>query len=409
MKKILLTFIFSILLSTVAVAEENTITFEDFQKECEQQIAAYSNTVATSSMYYDQLTEHEKSYYSHLRQNIRSLLQSNEFRFEIKDMTLPTGIETSKEVLSSAVDQLGTSIATFAIRPVYALCYLDCPEFFWVDINKVAVHYGVSGYNEDTGKLNTFYIYFTPKTNMTNYLPNCFTDYQDAQNEYTAMCSKVNQIADSVPENYSQWARLNYYVNWLRDNCHYNTSISTATKQIYLPTSALLHGNESTNAPVCEGYAEALKILCDLSEIDCMAVESFYTVNSKKTGHKWLLINIDGKYYHCDPTWFDRSGISAYNYFLTGSQNMFNYDKTQNHTISYQYSFYSPEISENDYLYNMGISKYNLLNADGNDIIEEKDISSLLREITLEAKGNDVNSDGEINILDVIKMQRLFF
>jgi hypothetical protein len=51
---------------------------------------------------------------------------------------------------------------------------------------------------------------------------------------------------------------------------------------------------------VCEGYSEAMKLLCDLAGVECMIIEG----ESIETaiGHAWNIIKIDGEYYHLDVT-----------------------------------------------------------------------------------------------------------
>ena len=166
------------------------------------------------------------------------------------------------------------------------------------------------------------------------------------------------------------------------------------------------------NAPVCEGFAEALKILCNLSDVKCMCVEAIYELNGSMTGHKWNLINIDGSFYHCDPTWFDNyNNINSYKFLFTGSVNMAKYDTGLNHTIAYQRAFTAPYISESDYLSDFGINSYTLLNTDGNKTINKADIAKLLRIISGidNNNANDINGDGKKDINDVIKMQKLMF
>lgn len=70
---------------------------------------------------------------------------------------------------------------------------------------------------------------------------------------------------------------------------------------------------------VCEGYSKAMKLLCDLSGIECMIVTG-RSLDSTVENHAWNIVKIDGSYYHIDVTKDDPvSGngddILAYYYF----------------------------------------------------------------------------------------------
>ncbi len=68
---------------------------------------------------------------------------------------------------------------------------------------------------------------------------------------------------------------------------------------------------------VCEGYAEAFKLLCNANGIECILV----TGQSNGENHMWNYVRMDdGKWYAVDPTWDDRAGGNYYRtYFLVGS------------------------------------------------------------------------------------------
>ncbi len=79
---------------------------------------------------------------------------------------------------------------------------------------------------------------------------------------------------------------------------------------------------------VCEGYAEGMKLLCDLAGIECLVVTGNAVDSDVTDGHAWNIVKIDGDYYHLDVTNDDpvtNSGteILTYSYFnLTDSEMM---------------------------------------------------------------------------------------
>ncbi|WP_164545443.1 transglutaminase domain-containing protein [Paenibacillus albus] len=68
---------------------------------------------------------------------------------------------------------------------------------------------------------------------------------------------------------------------------------------------------------VCDGYAEALKILLDKVGIPNRLIEG----TARGEGHMWNLVKLDGLSYHVDPTWGDNYG-NAFHYFLLPDQDM---------------------------------------------------------------------------------------
>lgn len=77
---------------------------------------------------------------------------------------------------------------------------------------------------------------------------------------------------------------------------------------------------------VCEGYSEAMKLLCDLSGIECRIVTGETENNGQWESHSWNIVKIDGSYYHLDvtnddPVFEDGTNMLRYHYFnLTDSE-----------------------------------------------------------------------------------------
>lgn len=71
---------------------------------------------------------------------------------------------------------------------------------------------------------------------------------------------------------------------------------------------------------VCEGYSRAMKLLCDLSSLECTVVSGKSKNGSRWEGHAWNIVKVDGEYYHLDvtnddPVSKDGGSILAYYYF----------------------------------------------------------------------------------------------
>lgn len=72
---------------------------------------------------------------------------------------------------------------------------------------------------------------------------------------------------------------------------------------------------------VCNGYAEAMKLLCDLSGVNCKMISG----TADGENHAWNLIKLDKEWYHVDSTWDDPEPDDVSRIMYT----YFNVDDTQ--------------------------------------------------------------------------------
>ena len=88
---------------------------------------------------------------------------------------------------------------------------------------------------------------------------------------------------------------------------------------------------------ICSGYSKALQVL--LREV---GIESYY-VSSNQLNHAWIIVKLDGEYYHIDPTWDDtrskKNGQTGHDYFIRNDHE-FRYNAGYRH-----YDWYSDELN----------------------------------------------------------------
>ncbi len=94
---------------------------------------------------------------------------------------------------------------------------------------------------------------------------------------------------------------------------------SLAAKVTYVEGS---HAHDAYGAlvqgeAVCEGYAEALQVLCHRAGLQSLLVmgSSINPSTNQPEGHAWNMVRIDGKYYHVDLTWNDQGATLYHAYF----------------------------------------------------------------------------------------------
>ncbi len=76
---------------------------------------------------------------------------------------------------------------------------------------------------------------------------------------------------------------------------------------------------------VCEGYAEALDLLCYLSGIECIEVDGTGETSTMSGPHAWNKVKVEGVWYNVDVTWDDpvsSSPILRHDYFLVSDERM---------------------------------------------------------------------------------------
>lgn len=135
--------------------------------------------------------------------------------------------------------------------------------------------------------------------------------------------SKVNSILSQIIKpNMTDYQKELAVHDYLVENCEYDkdaVNSNTIKAESFTPYGALCLG-----IAVCEGYAEAAKILLNRSGVETKII----TGTSKGVGHAWNLVKIGGDYYHLDITWDDPYHVSeksssniVYHYFnLTDSE-----------------------------------------------------------------------------------------
>ncbi|MGN0569580.1 MAG: transglutaminase domain-containing protein [Candidatus Fimenecus sp.] len=201
-----------------------------------------------------------------------------------------------------------TQIEMYAavIGGISAVCD-DHPEIFWINGFGYSMSYGYSS-NGD----GTYHLYIS-KINITYKLKtSAYADISVVQDYYSRMMAAVDAFKVNGDTRYE---RLKSIHDQIVKSVQYDSTSTCATA--HEPTSVFL----DPYTPVCEGYAEALKILCNREKIPCVIIVG----DAGGGGHAWNYVKMeDNKWYAVDTTWDDPVGNSAdgvyYDFFLVGSQ-----------------------------------------------------------------------------------------
>ena len=132
----------------------------------------------------------------------------------------------------------------------------------------------------------------------------------------------------------------------------------TVPYESYTPYGVLVNG-----VGVCQGYAEAAKLLFDKSGIESYIVFGEASSGGSSGGHAWNIVKIGGKYYQLDVTWddpvTDDTGFLRYDYF-----NLSDKEISKDHTPNAGQAL--PKCNDNryDYLREYNIYYKNIIRRD---------------------------------------------
>ncbi len=145
-----------------------------------------------------------------------------------------------------------------------------------------------------------------------------------------------NAVDDFTPSGSTMYDKLMSIHDFI---CTINTYVKESEGGLYCYSA---YGSLVDKRSVCEGYAEAFKLLCDKAEIDCVLVTGMSLPDNDDTqeAHMWNLVRMDdNEWYAVDVTWDDAGDIAGnYNYFLVGTDTVVRGRKfNESHLASYDF------------------------------------------------------------------------
>ena len=155
------------------------------------------------------------------------------------------------------------------------------------------------------------------------YTKNDFT--QRAQNAREALNKARYTVARLITPAMSEYEKEKKLHDYIVNNTRYD--YENYLKGTLPYSSFEEYGCLVLGAAVCEGYSKAMKLLCDLSGLECMIISGKMKTGSASEGHAWNLVRIDGEYYHLDvtnddPVSADGTDTLTYYYFNLSDNEM---------------------------------------------------------------------------------------
>lgn len=255
-----------------------------------------SNNISPDSIkyyrkYYNQIGTVGKLIYKALEQNYMSLTNPN----------YVISVQLSAEEAYSSTD------ARNGFMEGYAAFDFDNPQIFWLNPNA----FTITNYKNEGGNVVKIDI----KRNSASYTSFLLPPYEENLSliesdkaamevyisEFVDKASDMNTLGKKIKSINADIAYLNYYNRYVSSGQRTLASkkawesVSALTMQAWL-TSETDKGDPE--APVCEGYARAFKIVCDKLGIPCIL--------GCGNNHMWNYVQDDaGNWYGVDPTWND--------------------------------------------------------------------------------------------------------
>ncbi len=135
-------------------------------------------------------------------------------------------------------------------------------------------------------------------------------------------------ISDAINDHQSDYDKIRSLHDYLKSNLEYDTVAATSHRpnERNIAEAHNIIGALLKKKCVCEGFAKALKFLCDKIGLECWVVSGKGNSPLAMGPHAWNIVRINGYYHHVDVTWdnqySDSASIPNYGYLNLSDEEM---------------------------------------------------------------------------------------
>ncbi|MBR2407023.1 MAG: bacterial Ig-like domain-containing protein [Clostridia bacterium] len=211
-------------------------------------------------------------------------------------------IDTAVRQLESSVT-LNTNLRQDDRYRIYFLYMFDTPELFYLAAQVVAE------FNVNTGKLLFTYAVGNKAGEYCghNYGSLTYTLRQKILDKKQTFDLVVQNFIATIPSDAPEVVKERLIYDKLQRNGYYNlNAVYNDLWDGLANDNWTAYGMLVNGYGVCESYAEAFQTLCNAVGIVCSSV-----AGDAGGPHKWNIVQIDGEWYQCDPTFDDPSGSTS--------------------------------------------------------------------------------------------------
>ena len=171
-----------------------------------------------------------------------------------------------------------------------------------------------------------FYVAQQLRVMGTLFVTEALPTYLYSQSETMQIGRQLESVADSIiaeliNDHQSDYDKVRVLHDYLKTTIEYDFD-AMSSRNITDRSIAEAHtivGALLKHKCVCEGFAKALKFLCDKIGVECWVVSGNANSPLARGPHGWNLVRINGYYHHVDVTWdnqyADSAEIPNYGYF----------------------------------------------------------------------------------------------
>lgn len=140
---------------------------------------------------------------------------------------------------------------------------------------------------------------------------------EECQRRLGELEQAVRECAATLSEGMTQYQREKAVYDFVANRCTYDMEAFADQEnweqwwEAFTAYGALVQGKS-----VCEGYARAVELLLSLADMDCALIRG----GAEGERHMWNVVQVDGEWYHLDPTGNDNSDQGNYFYFNLNDQ-----------------------------------------------------------------------------------------
>ena len=221
--------------------------------------------------------------------------------------TIQNGMLVKDENYQQAFQEIGYQ----AQAAIDAFSY-DYPEIYWMRSGSYS--YSIDGEGSETGYVGII--------SKVVYTPEKIYENADAgMGQFEAAVSQAKAEIEKKVGTSDRYALLRAIHAYVCETAYYH--IPSEAEADYLKAYSAEPIFTGDGGVVCEGYAKAVKILCDQFEIPCALIsgEARGSLSEAYEPHMWNYVQMsDGKWYLIDATWDDQEDQLYDTYFLAGSE-----------------------------------------------------------------------------------------
>lgn len=237
--------------------------------------------------FYNQLTPNEKAIYDAVLQNAPGAEIDLSFP-EPHFLACPVGGEPSAEAMSALGNAMNAEI-----RNALIALWLDKPAYFWGAIGLEGEQFTYSKERTEHGNFLITKIRFTAGKEEHH----AGVTAADVDALY-AMARAIPISGKTAEEKVRSINRA------ICDMAEYSTEGKNAHEA---------HGVFVDGKAVCEGFARAFQILCEVNGVECVCVFGDGVTSEGTEGHMWNYVKLDdGKWYAVDVTWNENTNSDDY-------------------------------------------------------------------------------------------------